>query len=321
MPDSQVALRKLGIVVTPAHGALFTGIQFQEGQYKFRAAFPKGVGIGVRRPVLQQLLIERAQQLDIELRWGIKGLEWRDGRLTERGTPISTGFVIAADGHNSRIRRAARLDQSKHHSRRFAFRRHYSVTPWSESMEAYWGDGYQIYVTPVSESEVCVVLMSHQHKLRLDEALRGIPEIGERLAKHKFSSSERGALTVERRLKKIWRDGLALAGDASGSVDAITGEGMCLAFKGAVALADAYASGDLAAYQRTHEKFFEKPRTMSSLLLALGDLPLIRKRVFAAFAKKPEVFARLLAIHVGMSSVFDFKPSQVLGFGKEFLSA
>ena len=321
LPGSLTALRKLGVAIPPAHGARFRGIRFQEGQCGFEASFPNGTGIGVSRPVLQKLLIERAEQLGIELHWGVRGLEWQDGRLMQAGAPVHTGFVVAADGHNSRIRRAAGLDHGGHHLQRFGFRRRYAMTPWSEYAEVYWGQGYQIYVTPVSESEVCVVLMSRWQKLRLDEALRGIPEIAERLAGQKFSSHETGTLTIRRRLKKVWCKGVALAGDASGSVDAITGEGMCLAFKGALALADAYVAGNLTTYQRMHEKFFERPRVMSALLVALGEYPMIRRRVFAGFMRRPDVFGKLLAIHVGMSSVFDFKPSQLLGFGKEFLSA
>ncbi len=321
LPDSRAALRKLGVELNLAHGAPLCGIGFQEASLSFQAAFPNGTGIGVRRPVLQKLLIERAEQLGVEIRWGVKGLAWQGNGLTQNGRPISAALAVAADGHNSRIRRAAGLDAAKRSSLRYGYRRHYAVNPWADCTEVYWRDRFQIYVTPVSGTEVCVALVSRQQKLRLDEALRLVPEIGERLAGHRFSTTEMGSLTVQRRLKRIWREGLALAGDASGSVDAITGEGMGLSFKGAVALAEAYSSGDLRRYQRAHNEFFERPRQMSSLLVKLGDFPAVRKRVFAGLAKRPDVFSDLLAIQSGMSSFFDFTPSQVLGFSREFLSA
>jgi flavin-dependent dehydrogenase len=47
---------------------------------------------------------------------------------------------------------------------------------------------------------------------------------------------------------------VALVGDASGSVDAITGEGLCLLFQQAVALAAALEAGDLALYQAEHRR-------------------------------------------------------------------
>ena len=52
-----------------------------------------------------------------------------------------------------------------------------------------------------------------------------------------------GSMSISRNLKRVYKDGLALLGDASGSVDAVTGEGMCLAFKQADALAQALRAG------------------------------------------------------------------------------
>jgi len=60
---------------------------------------------------------------------------------------------------------------------------------------------------------------------------------------------ERGGVSASRRLKSVYRGRVALVGDASGSVDAITGEGLCLLFQQAVALAGALEAGDLCLYQ------------------------------------------------------------------------
>ena len=52
-----------------------------------------------------------------------------------------------------------------------------------------------------------------------------------------------GAVTGTRRLARVYRDKVALIGDASGGVDAITGAGLCLAFQQAEPLGKALASG------------------------------------------------------------------------------
>ena len=52
------------------------------------------------------------------------------------------------------------------------------------------------------------------------------------------SSNERGAVTATSRLKAVVRGNVALIGDASGSVDAITGEGLCQAFQQSEALVE-----------------------------------------------------------------------------------
>jgi menaquinone-9 beta-reductase len=321
MPDSQIALRKLGVVVTPEQGFPFRGVRLIEGSTTVEGDFPSGIGIGVRRPLLQQLLIDRAEQLGVDLAWGVKGIDLGPEGLFVRQERISADLIVAADGHRSLLRRRAGLESARSESFRYGFRRHYRVAPWSEYMESYWGDGFQIYVTPVSPDEVCVVLMSSHAGFRLDNALPQMPRLFRHLQGRPYTSSEMGALIVSRKLKKIYKPGFALVGDSSGSVDAITGEGLCLAFKAAIALAGAYANGDLSKYQRAHEACQVNPARMGGLLLLLGRHPRLRRRVLASFSYRPDVFARMLAIHVGASSFHQFKPSQVLGFGREFLSA
>ena len=66
-----------------------------------------------------------------------------------------------------------------------------------------------------------------------------------------------GAVSVTRKLPLVWRENLALIGEASGSVDAITGEGLTVAFQQALALAEALAAGDLQLYQAAHRRIVE----------------------------------------------------------------
>ena len=54
-------------------------------------------------------------------------------------------------------------------------------------------------------------------------------------------------------------------------MDAITGEGLCLAFRQATALAEAIEYGDLGKYQRRHRQIARRPEWMARLLLTLGD--------------------------------------------------
>ena len=93
----------------------------------------------------------------------------------------------------------------------------------------------EVYVTPVNREEVGVALISSNPKLRLgtrmDDALEEFPELCARLKDADLASSKRGAITVTRKLRRVYRDRTVLVGDASGGVDAITGEGLCLAFR------------------------------------------------------------------------------------------
>jgi flavin-dependent dehydrogenase len=95
---------------------------------------------------------------------------------------------------------------------------------------------------------------------------------------------------------------VALIGDASGTVDAITGEGLRLSFQQAEALAAAIESGDLAAYQAAHRGIARRSRLMSRLLLLLDANEALRRRAMHTFAAHPEVFRRLLSVHIGSNT-------------------
>jgi flavin-dependent dehydrogenase len=192
------------------------------------------------------------------------------------------------------------LDEAKHSKLRHANRRHYRVKPWSNFMEIYWGSDAQAYVTPIGSAEVCIVMMSERTEhASFDGALTDLPELRERLSGAELGSRERGAVSFTRSLDNVQHRNVALVGDASGSVDAITGEGLRLAFLQALALADALVVSDLRRYQRAHRELAQRPMLMASLMLWLSRNPRIRRRVICALQDRPDLFARLLATHVG----------------------
>jgi 2-polyprenyl-6-methoxyphenol hydroxylase-like FAD-dependent oxidoreductase len=157
----------------------------------------------------------------------------------------------------------------------------------------------QIYATPVGDTEVCVALISNSPQLRLDQALPRFPELYERLRGTEASSAERGAVTASRQLKRVCTDRLALAGDASGSIDAITGEGMCLTFHHAAALARCLEAGSLEGYEKEHRRLRRRPALMANMLLTMGQRKWLRRRALRALSERQSVFSGFLAMHVG----------------------
>ena len=167
-------------------------------------------------------------------------------------------------------------------------------------MEIHWSDGCQLYITAVSDTEICVALISRSPALRPDEAFLRFPDVARRLAGARMDASlERGGISAHRRLKAVVRGRVALVGDASGSVDAITGEGLCLLFQQAAALAAAVEAGDLRLYQVEHRRIGRRPELMAGLLLLLDRRRGFRRCAMDAFTRHPQIFARLLALHVG----------------------
>jgi flavin-dependent dehydrogenase len=169
-------------------------------------------------------------------------------------------------------------------------------------MELYWGQHAQAYVAHVTDEQVCVGLMSRDPKMRADDAMRDFPELEERLRRAEIVSTERGALSVTNKLKRVYRGNVALIGDASGTVDAIAGEGLGLSFRQALVLAECLKLENLAQYQAQHRLLALRPSLMARLMLTLDGRPRLQRRILQVFQKRPEVFRTLLALHVGSVS-------------------
>ena len=320
LPDSLDALGLLGVTV-PAGSARLDGIKFIGADSEVCADFPNGVGRGVRRVLLHEQLVTRAEQLGVRLLWGVKNVQTSLGTVNFQGGEIRTRLIVGADGQRSAVRQQAQLDELKKESCRFGFRRHYSIEPWSSYVEVYWGNGFQIYTTPVTHDQVCLAVVSANPHLRLTDALAQCPVLSERLGQAHALTSEAGSLSASRTLKRVHCEGYVLVGDASGSVDAITGEGMCLAFKQTDALVQALNAGNMRIFARAHKKIAFKPALMASLLLMLSNHPNLQRRVLPALAAHPGIFARLLAMHVGQRNLTNMVSSDLFRFALGILSA
>ncbi len=320
MPSTMAALRELGVTICPGDGQVFRGIRFIDGVTSAETSFSGASAVGVRRTVLHQKMVKRAQECGITLLWNtpVAGLS-NDGAILG-GTVVKARWIIGADGIHSRVRYWIGLGANARHEVRFAQRRHYRVKAWTDCMEIHWGQEAQAYVTPLSNDETCVALISRDPRMRLEEAWREFPKLANSLRHAEPSSTERGAVTVTRRLRQVYRGNFALAGDASGSVDAVTGEGLCLSFRQAIALADSLEKGELQSYQRAHRRLARRPNTVGRLLLLLDRHPSLRRRALRGLAEDPELFARLLAAHLGEASP-KFLAATSLRFAWQFLTA
>ena len=286
LPPGVEALRKLGIMLGTGDGFSLRGIRFMERGRSVEASFPAARGVGLRRTRLHEMLVCRAAEVGVQFCWGTS--------VPDLSGLSNLQWIVGADGEGSRIRRACGLDSARLISHRFGFRRHYQLAPWTDFVEIHWGAGYQVYVTPVGPDEIGVALLTRNPHLRLDAALDELPSLSGRLQGAQVTSTEGGASTTTRRLRRVYRGHAVLVGDASGSVDAITGEGLSLGFLQSLSLAQALEAGDPAIYQASHRRQAKSPVNMARALLLLDRLPPLRRAVWRVFGMKPSLMDRVL---------------------------
>ncbi|HEY6448490.1 MAG TPA: FAD-dependent monooxygenase [Acidobacteriaceae bacterium] len=299
MPDSRRELARLGVGVHADQGAEFQGILFAQDGAQCAADFPRGTGIGVRRPVLHRLLLDRATELGVRMAWGTAVSAQPRKAILVGGESCAYRWIVGADGVTSQTRRWAGLEPAEVSSRRFGFRAHFRVAPWSRYVEIHWGTLGQAYVTPVGPDEVCVAAITRHTGLRLADILAGIPCLQQKLSCAGRNTPERGAVTLTRRLQQVTRGNVALIGDASGSADAITGEGLAMGFRQAMLLAESLAGGSLDLYEARHAAIVTLPQRMAAMMLLLDRFSGLRERALPVLAARPELFRRLLEVHVG----------------------
>ena len=315
LPGTLAALRELGVSIPPREGEVFRRIRFLDGRTSAEAEFPAEAGLGVRRTVLHRKMVEHAEESGVELLWNspVTAIS-REGAVVG-GTVIPAKWIVGADGIHSRVRRWSGLDNGVRREVRFAQRRHYGVQLVSDCVEVHWGRKMQAYLTPLVGQETCVVLVSRDPAMRFEQALREFPMLAGSLKNAELRSVQRGTVTAKCRLNRVFRGNVVLVGDASGSVDAITGEGLGLAFRQALALADALENGRPEKYQAMHRRLTRRPQIMARLLLLMDRFAPLRRRVLQGLAKDMDLFSRLLKAHARKTSpAFLMETSARLGW-------
>jgi flavin-dependent dehydrogenase len=320
MPQAVAALKELGVTLGPTQAVPFRGIRFIGERGVATGDFPHSFGLGIRRTTLHQALVKRAEEAGVQSLWETRVIGIGRGEVSLDSGKVRCRWVIGADGQNSLVRKWAGLDRGRPQETRFGFRQHFRVAPWTDFVEVHWCRHCQIVVTPATPNEVCLAVTSRSPRIRLKEALAQFPEISEKLNGCQAVTKDLGAVTALRILRKVCRGPVVLVGDASGSVDSLTGEGLGLAFQQANALAEALAHDDIVRYEVAHRHINRPPEVMSRILLAMGDRECLRHRAIDALAKEPCLFGRLLAVHDGTFSPLTFGFGNFCRLGRRLLA-
>jgi flavin-dependent dehydrogenase len=246
------------------------GVSYRTATRRADHLFRTGVGRGVRRTTLHLALANRADSL------GVHRHVARVDDLSQDASGVTAGglrasWMFGADGLHSTVRRLVGLERPVRGARRFGLTRHYEIEPWSDLIEVHWGAGAEIYVTPLAPNLVGISMLAGP-RTDFDEAIAGIPALRGFLGSESSVSGLRGAGPFWQRASRPSAGRVLLIGDASGYVDAITGEGLRLGFDQArLAVGHVVGSGDYdRAWARTTRDF----RVLTSRLVRAATSPL-----------------------------------------------
>jgi flavin-dependent dehydrogenase len=285
MPGAVAALTGLGV---RPEGHPITGIRYLDDSTRAEAAFRHGLGYGVRRTTLHTALADAVAAAGVPtVRRAVRTVEDHRDHLLVDGEP--TRYLVAADGLHSPVRRLLGLNAPAAARRRYGQRCHVAMAPWSSFVEVHWSRVGEAYVTPVAPDLVGVAVLSSERR-PLADLLPHFAALADRVDGQRLTRV-RGAGPLRQRARRRVAGRVLLVGDASGYVDALTGEGLVLGLAQAGAAVAAVAAGRPMRYELAWRRLGWRHDLLTRTLLSVTGHPALRTRVVPAAAALPVVFA------------------------------
>lgn len=286
MPGALPLLARLGV---DPDGMPLRGVSYRTETRRADHLFRSGEGRGVRRTTLHRALADRATELGItRVAARVEAVQQTDSTVTAAG--LTARYLLACDGLHSSVRRQVGLERAVRGSRRFGLCRHFAVAPWNDLIEVHWAKHAEVYITPIAPDTVGVAVLGPTHT-DFAATIAGVPYLADRLAGAAHASTLRGAGPFRQRARARSAGRVLLVGDASGYVDAITGEGLRLGFEQARVAVASLVSGD--SYERAWRKVTRDFRVLTTGLVGAAGSP-FRSGIVPLAARLPSVYGGIV---------------------------
>ena len=287
------AVRQLGMLGAHPAGRPFHGVSYFDGQRCVTAQFGSGAGLGVRRRTLHEALLQQAAASGVSL------VHAKVDEFDQNGESVSVNgirarYLAAADGLHSPIRARLGLQMPAGRTRRWGIKRHIAVAPWSDVVEVHWSaepDAGEAYVTPVADDCVGIAILTSRHG-SFERHLEAFPALRERIA-GLAHEPDRAAGPLRQQVRSRVAGRVLLVGDAAGYVDALTGEGLGLAFAASRLLVDSVVADRPGDYDRRWRRATRRYRWMTAAVLSASSSPL-RSLIVPAAHRLPRVFTGMV---------------------------
>ncbi|MDH6577434.1 NAD(P)/FAD-dependent oxidoreductase [Kitasatospora sp. MAP5-34] len=289
LPGAVHALAELGVSV-PGHP--IHGIRYLDDRHLAEARFGRHHGLGVRRTALHDALSRRAAELGVPVH-PVKAATVTQHADHVTAAGLTARYLAAADGLHSPIRRQLGLDLPDPRPPRYGLRRHYALDPWTDCVEVHWSARSEAYVTPLGPGLTGVAVLTAD-RAPFDQQLAAFPALRRRLGAAATATTVRGAGPLRQRVRTRVAGRVLLVGDAAGYLDALTGEGVALAFTTAAQLVHCVRADRPAAYEQAWLRTSRRHRLLTDTLLRLRARPYLAPRIVPAAARLPALFTALV---------------------------
>jgi flavin-dependent dehydrogenase len=330
-PGAWPVLRRLGVAEEilrqrpqPLRGMRVVAPEGSE----FRGDYPDGArGFALRRRIFDNVLLEAARAAGVRVREGTRvagvdraeGAPWR--AVLDDGADLRARLLVLADGRRGLMARGRRATADLRARPRFAARGYWRGVAGLEARgEMHVGAGGYCGVAPLGLDEANVTFVLDQAAFRparggLEAFYRAAlrtrwPRLHARLEGASLTEPPRAVGPLLLSSPRSLAGGALVLGDAAGTLDPFTGEGVALALRGAALAADAAAralregtDGAVRAYGQLYRRDTRSTFRVNRLILALADRPWLADAVARRLSRRPALACELIGMAGGLRPV------------------
>ena len=326
MPSGVGVLRELGLLPGLLSGGApwIRGVAFSAPRTGEAASeFPRGLGLGVRRTVMDGLfaeLLEAHAHVRFHDGCAVTDIHFQPLELVTAQSGVRARCIIVADGLRSPLRKALGWQRRYTKPYRYGLVGHLRTRgrpePWIHVAVL---DGCEIFSAPSGPSDQLVAVLGSRAILQgadLEACYRRVVGADVELSAALMATGPFNLFPT-----KVAGDGVFLLGDAAGFLDPVTGQGLELALlsaRGLAGILGCMLDGDIdprragLQYAAQHRRLWRERHGLTRLMLWFMASSGRTRRAVRSLERNQQLLASLLGINCGYWGFGRLRPADWL---------